>query len=137
MPSQPAGIARRVAAMFYESLLILAILLIGGMAFNGAASGPLTGMSRHLFQLYIFLGLGLYFSWCWQRGGQTLPMKAWKLRLVSAEDTHLSARQAILRYVLAWISVGLAGTGFLWAFFDPDRQFFHDRMAGTRIVMSS
>ena len=63
-------------------------------------------------------------------------MKTWKLRLVSADGGPVSVRRAALRYLLACLSVALAGAGLVWAAFDRDRQFLHDRLAGTRIVRS-
>ena len=80
-----AGIARRLASMVYESLLAIAIAFFAALLFYGAASGRLSGINRSLFQVYLIVILGLYFVWCWHRGGQTLPMKTWKLRLVSAD----------------------------------------------------
>jgi uncharacterized RDD family membrane protein YckC len=131
-----AGIARRLASILYESLLAFAVIFFAGLLFYGAASGRLSGLMRSLFQIYLIVILGLYFVWCWHRGGQTLPMKTWQLRLVSADGGPVSVRRAALRYLLACLSVGLAGTGLVWAVFDRDRQFLHDRLAGTRIVRS-
>lgn len=131
-----AGIARRLASILYESLLAVAVVFFAGLLFYGAASGRLSGLIRSLFQIYLIVILGLYFVCCWHRGGQTLPMKTWKLRLVSADGGPVSVRRAAVRYLLACLSVGLAGTGLLWAVFDRDRQFLHDRLAGTRIVGS-
>jgi len=135
-PPAAAGIARRLASLLYESLLAFAVVFFAGLLFYGAASGRLSGLIRSLFQIYLIVILGLYFVWCWHRGGQTLPMKTWKLRLASADGGPVSVLRAALRYLLACLSVGLAGTGFVWAVFDRDRQFLHDRLAGTRIVRS-
>ena len=130
------SIARRLVSILYESLLVFAVVFFAGLLFYGAASGRLSGLIRSLFQIYLIVILGLYFVWCWHRGGQTLPMKTWKLRLASADGGPVSVLRAALRYLLACLSVGLAGTGFVWAVFDRDRQFLHDRLAGTRIVRS-
>jgi len=78
----------------------------------------------------------LYFVWFWLNGGQTLPMKTWKLLLVSEDGGALRPLQAVLRYLAAWPSILLCGAGILWALFDKDRQFLHDRIAGTRIVFT-
>ena len=131
-----ASIARRLASLLYESLLAFGIAFIAGLVFHGAASGRLAGLDRSLFQIYLIVVLGLYFVWCWHRGGQTLPMKTWKLRLVRTDGGPVSVRRATLRYLLACLSVGLAGAGLAWAAIDRDRQFLHDRLAGTRIVRS-
>jgi uncharacterized RDD family membrane protein YckC len=135
-PPATASIGRRLASMIYESLLAFAIAFFAALLFYGAASGRLSGFIRGVFQVYLVAVLGLYFVWCWHRGGQTLPMKTWKLRLVSAGGGPVSVRRAVLRYLLACLSVALAGAGLVWALFDRDRQFLHDRLAGTRIVRS-
>jgi uncharacterized RDD family membrane protein YckC len=157
VPPRPASLARRLAAMGYEALVVAAILLIASLPFAGAATGRLDGTARHLFQAYLFLVLGLYFVWCWRRGGQTLPMKAWRLRLVDRAGAPLATSRAILRYALAALALGSSAVAvlvlwrypraaagwlalapglvtILWSLADGDRQFLHDRLAGTRIV---
>ena len=134
IPLQTASIGRRLAALFYEVLVVLAIVFVASFAYHGAAGSMLSGWSRHFFQAYLFLVAGLYFTVCWSRGGQTLPMKTWGLKLVSTGGTSVSMRRALARYLLAWLSVFALGAGFLWAAFDRDRQFLHDRLAGTMIV---
>lgn len=133
-PLPTAGLRRRLASLVYELLLAFAMAFMAGLLFYGAASERLSGPTRHLFQAYLLAVLGVYFVWCWRRGGQTLPMKTWKLRLVSCDGGAVSVRLACVRYLLACVSVALAGAGFLWALFDRDGQFLHDRIAGTRIV---
>src|SRR3979490_159556 len=75
------GIGRRALSMLYESLVVFAIAFFAGLAFYGVAHGRLSGNMRLLFQLYLFLVLGTYFIACWSRGGRTLPMQTWKVRL--------------------------------------------------------
>lgn len=131
-----AGLRRRLASMLYEILLLLGVLalafmvplLILGATLNYTPPGGfLWG--------YVFLVLGAYFLWYWRTGGQTLAMQTWKLRIVNAEGARISVRQGCVRYMLAWPSVLLFGIGIVWALFDKERQFLHDRLAGTRIVL--
>jgi uncharacterized RDD family membrane protein YckC len=63
-------------------------------------------------------------------------MKTWRMRIVDERGRPLTARRAVARYALAAAGIALAGTGYWWAFLDRDRQFLHDRLAGTRIVSS-
>lgn len=131
-----AGLRRRLASMLYEILLLLGVLalafmvplLILGAALNYTPPGG-------LLWLYVFLVLGGYFLWYWRTGGQTLAMQTWKLRIVDAKGEQISIRQGCIRYALAWPSVLLFGIGILWALLDKERQFLHDRLAGTRIVL--
>jgi uncharacterized RDD family membrane protein YckC len=134
---QAPGVARRLMSMVYETLIVLAVVLLAGLAFYGVVSGRLEGGVRHLFQLYLFLVLAVYFVVSWSHVGRTLPMQTWKMRIVRDDGLSIGIGQAILRYVLAWLSLLSMGAGFLWALFDRDRQFLHDRLAGTRIVMET
>lgn len=151
------SIARRLAAMVYEALIVTAILLGAAFLFVGAATGELHGGVRLTFQLYLLLILGAYFVWCWHKG-RTLAMRAWKLRVVRPDGGPLSMWQALLRFVLAaltlgggvvgaialwkqhdligaWLAVGVGLFSLAWALLDRDDQFLHDRLAGTRLVL--
>jgi uncharacterized RDD family membrane protein YckC len=85
-----------------------------------------TGLLRYALQIFIFAVFTAYFLWCWLRGGQTLAMKAWHIRLVEVTPV-----KALLRLLLA---VLLFPASIVWALFDRERQFLHDRLAGTRLV---
>ena len=120
--------------MVYESLLLGGVIFFASLLFLSVSGGAQNGWLRHAFQAYLFLVLGLYFAGSWRHRGQTLAMKTWKLRLVGANGARITWRQAITRYVCAWPCLALGGIGILYARFDRDRQFLHDRLAGTRIV---
>lgn len=135
--AEPAGLRRRLASMLYESMLLLGVLaltflvpyLMLGVGFQIAPPGWLAW-------LHIFVVLGLYFVWYWRRQGQTLAMQTWRLKIVDAADGRgLPPGRCWLRYALAWPSVLLFGIGLLWALVDRDRQFLHDRLAGSCIVL--
>ena len=131
-----AGLRRRLASMLYEVLLLLGVLgltfmvplLIVGVVWQVSLPGWLEW-------LYIYVVLAGYFIWYWRRGGQTLAMQTWRLKLVDAETgREVSRGKGLARYTLAWFSL-LTLVGIVWAFFDRDRQFLHDRIAGSRIVL--
>ena len=120
--------------MLYESLVVFAVLLIGFWLPQSLLSGMGIMLSGKGLWLHVFALLMAYFVWFWLNGGQTLPMKTWKLRVTGTTGTPLRPLQALLRYLAAWPSILLFGIGILWALVDKDRQFLHDRIAGTRIV---
>lgn len=134
-PTQLPRLRRRLTCMLYESLVVFSILLIGFLLPQVVLSGFGWGTSSgRLLWLHVLVLLMFYFVWCWLNGGQTLPMKTWKLRLVNADGNRLRPLQALLRYLAAWPSTILFGIGIFWALIDKDKQFLHDRIAGTRIV---
>lgn len=134
MIHDPTSIGRRLGAMLYESLAIFAILIAFFLFPQIVLQAFGLKLSGRMEWVHIFLVLGAYFVWCWLHGGQTLPMKTWKLRLVDQSGTPPRVLQAILRYMAAWPSVALFGIGILWALIDREGLFLHDRIAGTRII---
>ena len=138
-PAGRPGIARRLASMCYESLLVLALLavlfLLPHIILGAFARRP---ASPVLMWAHCFLVLLIYFVWFWLHGGQTLAMKTWRIRLVSVDGRPIRPAQALLRYLLCWpgILLILLGIGILWAVFDRDGQFLHDRLSGTRLILA-
>ncbi len=120
--------------MVYESLLLIAVLFIASFVFHLIFRDTGSLFFRPAFQLYLLLVAGSYFTWFWTHGGQTLPMQTWKFRVISADGQQLTLKQAIARYLFAVIGIFFFGCGVLWALLDRERQFLHDRLAGTRIV---
>ena len=119
--------------MAYESLLLFAVAFFAGWLFYFASGGrdATAGWTRHALQAFILVMFAAYFLRCWLRsGGQTVAMKAWRIRLVD-----VTPRKALARFLLALILVP-TGIAILWALFDEDGQFLHDRLAGTRLVLA-
>ena len=161
-----APLWRRYAALGYEGLLLAAIVLLVGFltlpALRPSSGGrPALAVppppARVLSACFVFAAAGLYFTWSWTGGRRTLPMKTWRLALVRAGGGAVDAKTAVARYVAAWIgpaaslvayaalqpahlgahAAWLVPIGYLWPLVDPDRQFLHDRIAGTRIVTAA
>ncbi|OGA22482.1 MAG: hypothetical protein A3I02_03300 [Betaproteobacteria bacterium RIFCSPLOWO2_02_FULL_67_26] len=130
----PAGLARRCYALVYEALLLGALLLTGALPFVILAHGADHAGARPVFQLYLVALVAVYFVWQWRRGGQTLAMKTWRLRLVTRDGTGLTWGRAITRFLFVLPGTLLLGAGFLWALVDRDGLFLHDRLAGTKII---
>ncbi|QUP53389.1 RDD family protein [Ralstonia syzygii] len=149
---------RRLAAMLYEGLLLFGVLFGATALFLilRAILPPLAHTGDVGLQVWGFLALGLYFVGFWRKRGQTLAMRTWRIRVVSADGAPVSLGQAVARYVLAWIWVAVAvvvihvsglsrwagacvalACVLAWAALarlDPQRQFLHDRLAGTRLI---
>ncbi len=129
------GIPKRLASMAYELLLIIALLAATLLlphvliaAFTHRLATP------YVLWVQLFVTLLIYFTWSWSHGRQTLPMKTWRFRLVTHSGQPLHPQQALLRYLVCWPSVFFCGIGIAWALIDRDRQFLHDRLAGTRLI---
>ncbi|MGD8690123.1 MAG: RDD family protein, partial [Gammaproteobacteria bacterium] len=129
---------RRLAAALYDSLLVLALLMLGT-----AALLPLTGGEalyfdnvwiETAFRLYLLALAFLFFGWFWTHGGQTLGMRAWKIRVLREDGRPLHWPDALRRFLWALAGWLPAGLGVFWCLFDAHDRTFQDRMSHTRLV---
>lgn len=159
----PAHLGWRLLALVYDLFPSFAVLLAFGALATGLASllghadlsdlpwaGPLLALGAWAF-------VGAYFVLSWQRGGQTLGMRPWRLRVVAEDGRRAPLRGLALRYAVAtlpallllelagllpwadrllpfWIAGTAAGAGLLWSLFDGERAALHDRVSHTRLV---
>jgi uncharacterized RDD family membrane protein YckC len=121
-------------ALAYEALLLGALLLAAALPFVMLTHAADAIAARPLFQLYLIAVAAGYFVSQWRRSGQTLPMKTWRLRVVTRAGAPLGLGDALRRFVFALAGCAAAGAGFLWALIDREGLFLHDRLAGTRII---
>ena len=136
----PAGLLRRLGAMVYDGLLVLALLMV-----VTALLLPLTGgeaiapervpVLRHAYRLVLLAVVVGFNGLFWTRSGQTLGMVSWRLR-VEREDGRRLGWSDVLRR-LAWAAVSLLplGLGYLWVLFDAQSRTWHDRLSRTRVVV--
>jgi uncharacterized RDD family membrane protein YckC len=133
------GLLRRLAAMFYDAWLIVALWLIGSTAdtFVRAALGVSPEQGSHwILRLYLALAPVAFYVGFWTHGGQTLGMRAWRIRVVDEHGRNIGVRQALLRCLYALLSWLPLGLGFIWVAFDGDRAAWHDRLSNTWLVMT-
>lgn len=161
-PSAPVsivpGLWRRMACWLYEGMLLFAVVFVSGWLFSTLGQmRDAMDSRRHLLQAFLFVVFGVYFVWFWTKG-QTLAMKTWNIRIVDIHGQPVSQRRALARYLLSWVwflpplaaiapfklsgsesTVLIFGWVAVWAVlarFHPDRQFWHDTWAGTRLITS-
>ena len=143
-PEKPrALVGWRVLAMAYDLLPVLALWLLASAAFTvgyylagHAARQNIAPFSPLQVVLWVLCWLlaGGYAVLSWRRGGQTLGMRPWRLRVVGADGGRPAPRALVKRYAVGTLSLLLAGAGFWWAWFDRDRLAWHDRASGTRLL---
>jgi len=156
-PLLAPGLPRRMACWVYEGLLLFGVVFISGYLFSTLSQSRHALDNRHALQAFLFVIFGIYFTWFWARG-QTLAMKTWGIKIVDVAGRPLTQQRALMRYILAWVwflpplaLVGpldaragetvVLGVGWVlvWVIlsrFHPQRQFWHDAWAGTRLVSS-
>ncbi|NCT81869.1 MAG: RDD family protein [Comamonadaceae bacterium] len=153
----PPGLARRLAAFFYEGVLLFGVVFFTGFLYSVLTRQQHALEGRAGMGLALFTVIGLYFIGFWTRSGQTLAMKTWHLRVVDLQGRPLGWRRALLRYLFSWLwflpallsvwALGLHGGGaiatsliagiaayVLIARLHPQRQFLHDAICGSRVI---
>jgi uncharacterized RDD family membrane protein YckC len=134
-----AGFGRRLAALLYDAVLLAALLVIftSGAVFlnHGVALERRTaGAWFYLYQAGLGCVVAGYYLANWLRSGQTLGMRAWRLRAVTDLGRPLGWRAAVLRLVYGALAWAPAALGVLWLYLDPQHLALHDRLSRTRVV---
>lgn len=120
--------------MLYDGLAIIALLMLV------TAAAMLLGMENRTAGKDPVYSAGLlvvwfaYLGWCWSRGGMTLGMRAWKVRIENANGDCPGWGQCAVRFMVSWLSAGAAGMGFAWSLFRSDRKTWHDLASNTRLL---
>ncbi|WP_027962833.1 RDD family protein [Halomonas halodenitrificans] len=140
----PAGLGRRLGAMLYDAFLVIAIwLLVAGLhllVVRHLVGLPAEQVGTSAAQvaslrLIMLASAFAFFAFFWCRGGMTLGMQAWRLRVQTRDGGTISLHQAMVRYLVAWLSVAALGLGYLWVLFDAERRSWPDIASGTRVVV--
>lgn len=132
-PTSPL-IGWRLLALLYDFFPLLALWFFTAAAFTALHGDAVQGGWLGAAELAaLWLVSGLYATVSWQRGGQTIGMRPWRLRLVADHGGALSTAALWQRYAIGSVSLLLAGIGFWWAWIDRDRLTWHDRVSGTRL----
>ncbi|GKT26274.1 RDD family protein [Acidovorax sp. SUPP3334] len=149
------SLRRRMACWLYEGMLMFGVVFIAGYLFGTLSQTRNALDNRHALQAFLFVIFGIYFVWFWAKG-QTLAMKTWHIRVVDRTGKPITQTRALGRYALSWLwflpplaaiapfqlsgsesAVIVLGWVIVWALlsrFQPERQFWHDVWAGTRLV---
>lgn len=156
MLKPPALLKRRLICMLYEAMLVFGVVFVAGLLLDTVTQSRHALTLRHTRQFWLFIVLGAYFIYSWMRGGQTLAMQTWHIKLEVPGMDSVPLTKAALRYLLAWMwflpamalnfalglkgwdGIGVIAAGMcLWALtakLNKDEQFLHDKLAGTRLV---
>jgi uncharacterized RDD family membrane protein YckC len=133
----PASLALRLLAALYDAFPMLALWFVATMLALGLTGGTLDVQRlphKLLVQALLLAVTGAYFVVSWRHGGQTIGMRAWRLRIVRDDGQPLHTRQALVRFGVSMISLAAAGFGFWWALIDGQNRTWHDIASGTLMV---
>jgi len=143
----PANFWRRIAAMGYDSLLVIPLMMavtamtvgikaaiVGPDTIQQSHQAALSGVGYWLNAALALTVAATFFIFCWVRGGRTLGMQAWKLYVVNEQGHGISYRQALVRLAGALVSWSCLGLGYLWVFIDKEQRTWHEIWSGTRTI---
>jgi uncharacterized RDD family membrane protein YckC len=120
---------RRIAAFLYDCLLLIALFfLITSIALtfnNGQA------IQHFGFYVGLYLFAFFFFDWFWRHGGQTLGMRAWRLKVEGVNGEIVTFKQSALRYFSA---TALFGFTLLYTLVSSRSQALHDVISKTKIT---
>jgi uncharacterized RDD family membrane protein YckC len=131
-----ASLIRRIAALIYDLLIVIAILFVVsgiGLLINHNDMIP-EPLYRSLHQSFLFLSVFLFYGYFWTRSGQTIGMMAWRIRVQTVEGYSLSWKHALIRFFTAGASLACLGLGYLWMLFSDQHLTWHDQVSNTRVV---
>jgi uncharacterized RDD family membrane protein YckC len=133
-PVRRASFLRRIAAIVYDTLVLIAIEMLATALVLPLAKDDAFAPGNNLYRLYLAVVAFLFFGWFWTHGGQTLGMRAWRLRVVAEEGGGMTWGSAMRRFSGAIVSALPLGLGYLWMLFAADGRTWHDRLSRTRVV---
>jgi len=127
------GFLRRLAAILYDSFLLLAVWFLATALLLPLNGGHAFASQQLFFPLYLLAVSFVFYGWFWTHGGQTLGLKAWKLKVQSLEQQPLNWKQALIRFSAAILSWSLCGLGFFWILIDKKNYAWHDYLSNTAV----
>lgn len=132
-PDSP-GLLRRLAALFYDTLVLVAVLFVATLLILPFHDGQAFRPNHGLYSGYLSIVGFAYFGWFWTHGGQTLGMRAWKIRVCTTSGDSVSWGQAAIRFICGLLSFACFGLGYIWILFDSRRRAWHDLASRSKIV---
>ena len=137
---QPAGFLKRVLALVYDSLLIGAIVLVLSLLLVFVNEGyPESGSIVSFIQFFILVFAGpIFYSYFWLANkGQTTGMQAWKIQLVTIDETELNIKKTLLRCLISTISFVCFGLGYFWIFYNKNNLSWSDILTKTKVIKTN
>jgi uncharacterized RDD family membrane protein YckC len=119
--------------MVYDSFLLVAVWFLATALLLPINGGQAFSSQQFFYPLYLLAVSFAFYGWFWTHGGQTLGLKAWKIKVQSLEQRPLSWKQAFVRFSAAILSWGVCGMGFVWILFDKNNCAWHDYLSKTRL----
>jgi uncharacterized RDD family membrane protein YckC len=131
---RPCGLLRRCLIMLYDAMVIVALMMLATAVVLIFRVENLAAGKDPLYTFCLLAVWFVYLAWCWQHGGITLGMRAWRVKLVTDDGGTFGWARSACRFGVSLLSSLLLGAGFIWSLFDRGRRTWHDRLSHSRLV---
>lgn len=123
--------------MLYDGIIVIGMLMLAGVLALPVTGGEYQAFRDVGYTLFLFAVWFAYLGLCWTLAGQTLGMRAWRIRITSPGGQAINWRTSLLRFAVSLLGALLLGAGYWMALLNPERLCWHDRASGTRLVRVS
>lgn len=137
LTKQSPSFLRRLAAMLYDVLLLLALLFLATAFLLPFNAGRAFTHQQVFYPVYLLIVSFIFYAGFWTHGGQTLGLRTWKMKVLTVNQQPLSWRLALLRFCAAILSWCFFGLGFCWILIDKDRRAWHDYLSKTAVFLDT
>ena len=123
-----------MAIIVYDFVIVISLLMLATLLAMLAGFGGRTAMKDPAYTIYLLSIWFFYLAWCWHKGGMTVGMRAWRVKIEDESGNRPGWGKSTIRFLASLLSAAAAGVGFAWALIDSRKRSWHDILSGTRLI---
>jgi uncharacterized RDD family membrane protein YckC len=123
-----------MAIIVYDFVIVISLLMLATLLAMLAGFGGRTAMKDPAYTIYLLSIWFFYLAWCWHKGGMTVGMRAWRVKIEDESGNRPGWGKSTIRFLASLLSAAAVGIGFAWALVDSRKRTWHDILSGTRLV---
>ena len=123
-----------MAIIVYDFVIVISLLMLATLLAMLAGFGGRTAMKDPAYTIYLLSIWFFYLAWCWHKGGMTVGMRAWRVKIEDESGNRPGWGKSTIRFLASLLSAAAVGIGFAWALFDSRKRTWHDILSGTRLI---
>jgi uncharacterized RDD family membrane protein YckC len=123
-----------MAIIVYDFVIVISLLMLATLLAMLAGFGGRTAMKDPAYTIYLLSIWFFYLAWCWHKGGMTVGMRAWRVKIEDESGNRPGWGKSTIRFLASLLSAAAVGIGFAWALFDSRKRTWHDILSGSRLI---
>ena len=123
-----------MAIIVYDFVIVISLLMLATWLAMLAGFGGRTAMKDPAYTIYLLSIWFFYLAWCWHKGGMTVGMRAWRVKIEDESGNRPGWGKSTIRFLASLLSAAAVGIGFAWALFDSRKRTWHDILSGSRLI---